>query len=66
MQIFTYMDGELSVAEMREVTVHIDGCPPCAHVLAYEVRIREVVQRGCCEKAPATMRDRVLGALDEA
>ena len=63
LQVFTYMDGELSVVEQREVTLHIEGCPPCAQVLAYEVRIREVVARRCCESAPTDMRDRVLRAL---
>jgi len=62
-QVFTYMDGELTVTEMREVTIHVEDCGPCAQVLAYEVRIREVVQRCCCEPAPAEMRARLLGAL---
>jgi len=63
LQVFTYMDGELSVIEQREVTLHIEVCPSCAQVLAYEVRIREVVAQRCCEPAPEEMRDRVLRAL---
>ena len=57
-QIFTYMDGEVSVTEHREITRHLDGCPPCTQVLAYEIRIREVVASRCCETAPDTMRSR--------
>lgn len=63
LQVFTYMDGELSVIEQRSVTLHIEVCPSCAQVLAYEVRIREVVAQRCCESAPEEMRDRVLRAL---
>ena len=63
LQVFTYMDGELSVIEQRSVMLHIEVCPSCAQVLAYEVRIREVVAQRCCESAPEEMRDRVLRAL---
>lgn len=62
-QVFTYMDGELSVTEHREVMVHLDECPGCTRVVAFEVRVREVVAQRCCETAPREMRARVLQAL---
>lgn len=64
-QIFTYMDGEVTITEHREITRHLDGCPPCTEVLAYEVRIREVVATRCCETAPDDLRARLMIALEQ-
>lgn len=65
-QVFTYMDGECVEAESIELRQHFEGCGPCARMLAFEVRIRQVVATRCCESIPADVRDRVLAALDQA
>jgi mycothiol system anti-sigma-R factor len=63
----TFVDRELSDAEVVEVRMHLTACPPCQDHFKFEERLKILVrQRACPEKAPSTLRDRICQKLREA
>ncbi|MFZ4516535.1 MAG: mycothiol system anti-sigma-R factor [Acidimicrobiia bacterium] len=64
-QIYAYMDRECGETDYRELSLHFEICDPCARMLAFEVRVREVVARRCCDPSPATLRVRILEAIHQ-
>jgi len=63
-RLSTFLDRELSEAEVREVQQHLDRCPPCVQLFRFEDGVRRLVKR-CCEAdhAPAAFRERLDRAL---
>lgn len=60
----TFVDRELSEAEVHEVRAHLDRCPPCLNHFRFEEGLRRLVrQRACPERAPDTLRDRLVRQL---
>ena len=57
-----FVDRELSNEEAAEVQAHLDACPPCVRMYHFEVGIRRLVRRACCEAAPESLRDRIIQA----
>jgi mycothiol system anti-sigma-R factor len=56
----TFLDRELSEAEVDEVQMHLKACPPCLNHFTFEEHLKRLVrQRGCPEKAPASLRERI-------
>ena len=59
-QLQTFLDRELSETEVSEVRMHLDACPPCLKHFRFEERLKMLVrQRGCPEKAPSSLRERI-------
>jgi mycothiol system anti-sigma-R factor len=63
-RLSTFLDRELSEAEVREVQVHLKRCPPCVDLFHFEEGVKRLVKR-CCEgeRAPAAFRERLDRAL---
>ena len=62
----TFLDRELTEAEVREVRMHLDACPPCLNHFKFEERLKILVQqRACPEKAPLNLRDRICQQFQE-
>jgi mycothiol system anti-sigma-R factor len=62
----TFVDRELSAAEVREVRTHLDRCPPCLNHFRFEEGLKRLVhQRACPETAPGSLRDRLARQLRE-
>ena len=62
----TYLDRELSEAEVREVFQHLEECPPCARLFRFEDGVKRLVKRCCMdERAPSALRERLDRALRE-
>jgi mycothiol system anti-sigma-R factor len=56
----TYLDRELSEAEVLEVRMHLEACPPCLNHFRFEDQLKKLVRlRACPEKAPRSLRDRI-------
>ncbi|HEY4536260.1 MAG TPA: mycothiol system anti-sigma-R factor [Enteractinococcus sp.] len=63
--IYQYLDGALDSADLAEVRAHIDGCTTCQSEHDLELIIRDVVKRSCDEKAPSTLKDKILLRIGE-
>ncbi|MBM2809640.1 MAG: hypothetical protein HW416_399 [Chloroflexi bacterium] len=55
-----FVDRELNHQEVAAVQLHLDECPPCLHLFHFEVGMRRLVRRACCESAPESLRVRIL------
>jgi mycothiol system anti-sigma-R factor len=64
-RIELFLDGELDVAQARQLDAHLDDCLPCASERELRARLRELVREGCVERAPAELVERVRARLDE-
>jgi mycothiol system anti-sigma-R factor len=66
-RLHQYVDRELTSAELAEVKLHLDGCPPCERHFYFEEHLKLLVhQKGCPERAPAELLSRILGSLKHA
>ena len=63
--IYQYLDGALGSADLAEVRAHIDGCTTCQSERDLEVIIRDVVKRSCDEKAPNSLKDKIMHRIAE-
>ncbi len=64
-RIVYFLDNELEDTECTEVRVHLDSCSPCLARYDVQRTIKEVVARSCSERAPDSLRARVLVQLRE-
>jgi mycothiol system anti-sigma-R factor len=62
-RIERFLDGDLDVAEARELDAHLDDCLPCTSERELRARIRELVREGCAERAPEELVERVRARL---
>lgn len=59
-----FLDRELSEEDLVHVKLHLDACPPCQELFAFEISIRRLIRVRCLEQhAPETLRERILSAL---
>lgn len=59
-----FLDNELSDDDVGHVKIHLDSCPPCQELFAFEISIRRLIRVRCLEQhAPETLRERILAAL---
>jgi mycothiol system anti-sigma-R factor len=63
-RLYTFLDRELSEAEVAEVQRHLEACPPCVNMFKFEASVKRLVKR-CCgeERAPDALRERVQKVL---
>jgi mycothiol system anti-sigma-R factor len=59
------LDNELEETECTEVRVHIESCSPCLERYDVQRTIKQMVARSCAERAPDSLRARVLVSLRE-
>ncbi len=63
--IYQYLDGALDSADLAEVRSHIEACTTCQSEHDLELIIRDVVKRSCDEKAPLSLKDKILHRIAE-
>ncbi|OAV62562.1 mycothiol system anti-sigma-R factor [Enteractinococcus helveticum] len=63
--IYQYLDGALGSADLAEVRAHIEGCTTCQSEHDLELIIRDVVKRSCDEKAPRSLKDKIMHRIQE-
>ncbi len=62
-----HADGELAPLARRAADEHVAGCPICRAQLIEERALKAMVRQGAAiVKAPADLKSRIRGALDEA
>ena len=62
-QLYRFIDDELDDASCAEIQAHLDECAPCLHHHELDLLVQRLVQRSCADRAPDTLRDRVLLGL---
>ena len=63
-RLHRYVDRELTDVEIAEVKLHLDDCPPCEkHFTVHESMKRLVHSKGCPERAPQELLDKILSNL---
>ena len=65
-RIHEYLDGALTVEDVRAIAEHMEGCPDCTHEHDLEQEIRTAVRRSCAETAPETLRASIMSRINEA
>ena len=51
-QVYSYLDGELTVWKRMAITRHLDECPPCLQGFSFEIELRRVIVSKCHEEVP--------------
>lgn len=62
-QVYSYLDGELTVWKRQAIARHLDDCPPCLQGFSFEIELRRVIVSKCSEEVPESLRRRVADAL---
>jgi mycothiol system anti-sigma-R factor len=63
LQVYAYLDGELTMWKRVAITRHLDDCPPCLQGFSFEVELRRVIISKCSEEVPDALRSRIAQAL---
>jgi mycothiol system anti-sigma-R factor len=61
--IYHYLDGELAYDRRVVIARHLVECPPCGNAFDFESELRIVIAQRCRERAPESLRARVIEAL---
>jgi anti-sigma factor (TIGR02949 family) len=64
-ELYTFLDGELTVERRTAISAHLDGCPDCYGAFDFEAELRQVVSSSCKEEVPPELQARVATALEQ-
>jgi mycothiol system anti-sigma-R factor len=64
-RMFFFIDHELAEADAGQIQRHLQECAPCLAKYDLERTVKALVARSCTERAPETLRERVLLQLRE-
>ncbi len=62
-QIYSYMDGELTLWRSRAVSIHLSECTPCSNGMEFKVVLRASVAQRSAEVLPPELQDRILALI---
>ncbi len=62
-EIYTYLDGELTVQRRTIIRTHLDRCSPCGDRYVFETELRQVISMRCRESVPEALRSRIADAI---
>lgn len=65
-ELYTFLDGELTIERRVAIESHLDGCSPCGERYDFEAELRVVIQECCREQVPEALKQRVLDAIRDA
>ncbi len=60
-----YLHRELSDTDFADITEHLSGCTDCTEEHLIGLTLTEKVRKACQEKAPAELREAVIGRLGQ-
>ena len=63
--IYQYLDGALGAEDLAEVKTHIQNCAACQSEHDLELIIRDVVKRSCEEKAPHSLKTKIMQRIEQ-
>jgi len=62
-ELYTFLDGELTLEKRQAIARHLEGCNPCVEVFDFEAELRMVVSARCAEPVPEELRLRISHTL---
>lgn len=62
-RIYEYLDGALTVEDLKQIASHLENCEDCTHESELEQMIRTAVKRSCSETAPETLRVTIMDRI---
>ena len=65
-ELYTFLDGELTVERRQTISRHLDDCHGCLEVFDFEAELRMVVSHKCKDEVPESLRQRIADALRHA
>jgi mycothiol system anti-sigma-R factor len=63
-ELYTFLDGELTVEKREHIRHHLDDCNPCLGAYDFEAELRIVISAKCKEPVPESLKQRILEALE--
>ena len=60
-----YLHRELSDTDFADIAEHLAGCTDCTQEHLIGLTLTEKVRAACQEKAPAELREAVIGRLEQ-
>jgi mycothiol system anti-sigma-R factor len=64
-KVFLYIDGEIAGVDCAQIEAHLDDCQDCLDHFGFEVKIKQVVKRGCAEPCPSETLERLRSFVAE-
>ena len=65
-ELYTFLDGELTVEKREHIRVHLEDCNPCLEHYDFEAELKIVISSKCKEQVPDSLRAAVLRAISES
>ncbi len=62
-ELSQYLDGVLTVERRTVIKTHIDLCSHCLDTYSFEIELRQVISRRCCDEVPESLRRRIADAI---
>ncbi len=64
-RVYGYLDGELDDMDCAKIRQHLAECGPCLREYGLEEAVKRIVQKHCCDPAPAELRAKILVRIRE-
>jgi len=62
-ELYTFLDGELTVEKRAHIKRHLDDCNPCLEAYDFEAELRIVISTKCRETVPEQLKQRIRAQL---
>ena len=62
-ELYTFLDGELTVERRQTISRHLDDCHGCLEVFDFEAELRMVISHKCRDEVPESLRHRIADVL---
>ena len=62
-ELYTFLDGALTVERRETIRRHLDDCNPCLEHYDFEAELRIVISTKCREEVPQSLKDRIADTL---
>ena len=62
-ELYTFLDGELTIERRSLIEHHLDDCNPCFEAFDFEAELRIVISHRCRDEVPEELRHRIADQL---
>lgn len=63
-QLYEFLDGELTLDRRASIQAHLDACGPCLAAHDFEEALQRLLADKCREIVPESLRDRIAAAIE--